>query len=75
MRDGMAGRLGGAARGYVWWRALLDVLGSLRLCLGRVLAQIALAAFFKCVRNLLLLFETLSTAPSIFTVFAFSTLT
>lgn len=67
MRHGMDARLGGAARGYVWCRELLDAAGSLRFCFGRVLAHMALAAFFKCVRNLLLLFETLSTAPSIFT--------
>lgn len=59
-------RFGGVARGYVWCRELQAATWSECLCFGRVFAHIALAAFLRCVRNLLLLFGTLSTAPSIF---------
>lgn len=65
----MAARLGGVVRGYVWWRAVLLAAGSLRRCFGSVRAQRAEAAFFRCIRNLLLL-GVLNTAPSILTHFA-----
>lgn len=65
----IAARLGGVARGYVWWRIVLSAAGSVRRCLGSVLAHSAEAAFLRCVRNLLLL-GVLRIAPSIFTITA-----
>lgn len=67
-RQKMAARFG-VVRGYVWWRTVLLAAGSLRRCLGSVRAQRAEAAFFRCIRNLLLL-GVLNTAPSILTHFS-----